>query len=298
MTIQELASFLEAQYTQYYSHYNYDNRYLRFSPINPENPRLTMIDWVNLTTRMLNEFYPDNQFIGNFESNSLPVYGARVYLNEEFKTREQLRWVKNITKLEFNKLYPSLMVQLYESGEMTFNNTKFGELYSFIIKNYSEIRRYFYNLLPQNFLNVSHLLKFYINYTYGVLGNGRFIECNNLGLVTEKCRNMLDSINDRYSNNVIYIDTDTIFFYKINQIPDVQEYLNQFDLEYELYDGYEGIFHERKRYIIYKDGQVQLHGVREFETRQESRLKREKRLSKKIELEETEETNFEVWNDE
>lgn len=162
-----------------------------------------------------------------------------IYINKE----EKEKYIKNIKKIEFKKLYPNIICKLINEGKIDTNIDEFFILYDFIIKNHESIRPYL-NDEPIKLFNIL------INFLYVVSGNSyNYVYFNNAHLI-------LDYIKVTFSQlfsigNVLYLDTDVIY-YNGNE-DEIIEKIDKLFLPYEIKDVYLSYFISKKNYIVIED---------------------------------------------
>ena len=148
----------------------------------------------------------------NFTTNE--SIGGKVWLNEKYT----LLPISNITILTFESVYPNLISKICNTNLENFNIvfSKLLELYS--TNNYTSLNEY-------------------INSTYGCLQNKQsIIYSNNIHLVPKTLTSIFNKLVKEFESNIIYIDTDQIFFRNFEEIKHRFEStmlsLNKYDLPY------------------------------------------------------------------
>lgn len=179
--------------------------------------------------------------------------GAKVWLNEQFTNA----MIHNIDIVFLNMVYPKIMSKVINT-----NAEHFNEVYSKLIEIYKEDK--------------FNALKNYINMVYGCLGNPKCdIYSNNIHLVPEILNKILSNILSEFSEYIIYIDTDEIYFRKFDEIKDrFEEYFNsenKYDLTYSIEKSKFGLFMKKKKFFIEQQGEIKMKGIRYFNDIGESR---------------------------
>ena len=164
-------------------------------------------DFNKIVKNLLDFFFERYEVNTGFFEREYP--GAWIFLNDKYKEK----WVNNIVKLTFTRLYPTVMDILSKEKRIEFNIGEFRILYEAITKNYSLIKQ---NSKIQE--NTKLLIKKFINYVYGASGNINF-------------------------------DTDTIF---LKPLPDyiLVNYIDPLNIPYEMEYNLSGTFIRPKKYAL------------------------------------------------
>lgn len=169
-------------------------------------------------------------------SSSETYRGGYCNLNDEFKDII----IENVNIIDFESLYPTILVGLYDNGLVG------------IEKNVIEKLRYF-------LLNKKILIKEDISLygEYKIFSNGLYgkIDKKYQKLISDYAYEMMLDIHNNNYSKIIYIDVDSIY-YKGNV--DISEYTG--GLKYSVSNiEYFSIF-GRKKYISYNLGQIKKSG--------------------------------------
>ncbi len=180
----------------------------------------------------------------NFTTNE--SIGGKVWLNEKYT----LLPISNITILTFESVYPNLISKICNTNLENFNIvfSKLLELYS---------------------TNKDTSLKEYINSTYGCLQNKQsIIYSNNIHLVPKKMTSLFNEILKEFESNIIYVDTDQIFFRNFEEIEHIFEStmirLNKYELPYFYEKSKFGLFKSKKSYIIEENSNIRIKGMNHY----------------------------------
>jgi len=173
---------------------------------------------------------------------NIKTYGGYNYINPHIKEVP----LKNVMKLNFNSLYPNIICGLVESElhETAKESVKKS------LEGFKENFEYFDSnkgILKLNDPQKYQELKTNINSFYGKLGflSSTDMAPNYPGFVIEYLRHYYDDLLKR-NQNVLYIDTDTIFY--AGEID-----LLGFNIPYDVESIDYIMFSEKKRYVMLKD---------------------------------------------
>ena len=152
--------------------------------------------------------------------------------------------------MTFESVYPNLISKICNTNLENFNIvfSKLLELYS---------------------TNKDTSLKEYINSTYGCLQNKQsIIYSNNIHLVPKKMTSLFNEILKEFESNIIYVDTDQIFFRNFEEIEHRFEStmlsLNKYDLPYFYERSKFGLFKSKKSYIIEENSNIRIKGMKHY----------------------------------
>jgi len=180
------------------------------------------------------------------KSNSRKNLQAHIDLNPKFENFH----IKNITEFTICSYYPTLIINddVNEISNYIGMKSVYEDLYLEYLKNRIGISK----------LELDVMIKKYINSVFGILGgNNNLIRSNiDLNSITEKGRLIMSEIQNKFSNNFIYSDTDCIYFYNYDDIKDeLSDYIEtNYNYLRTCVDFYHsGIFLSKKRYILYDE---------------------------------------------
>lgn len=105
--------------------------------------------------------------------------------------------------------------------------------------------------------------------TYGCLQNTKSaIYSKNIHLISIKLNKILSDILVEFKGHIIYIDTDKIIFRNFNEVQErFNSYfndLNKYELTYFTEKAKIGIFIRIKKYLIEKDNNIKIKGIKYF----------------------------------
>ncbi|MEM4066281.1 MAG: DNA polymerase domain-containing protein [Candidatus Micrarchaeaceae archaeon] len=234
---------------------------------NPKYMKQYLIDDVESTNELYKKFAPIMLYLANyaneelsniFDSSQTQILERALYKkikekghlifpksNEEYSLTESENYhggnskihakgyYKNVVKLDFTSLYPSIMldwkIKPEKDEEQAFYNTVYG-LYTERLKYKEQSKKYAKSdseedkELYTKYSNYSAALKILINSAYGLLGYrqrnsnkpaSRFSDIKQAALVTEIGRNLITSVEDlllKRGFTIIETDTDGIMF--------------------------------------------------------------------------------------
>lgn len=165
-------------------------------------------------------------------------YGGYLYINESYRGHI----IDDIKILNFESMYPHIMILLYEEGiieGITKNKVK-------VLSNIEveTIKNYLLNKIEVKEENISeyYKLKYYVNTLYGKLLSEKSVICFLIKKYLELIYNDLLSDN----NNIIYIDTDMIM--SRNEF-DPTKLMSCF-IPYTFEDIYTAFIDDKKKYIL------------------------------------------------
>lgn len=271
-------------------------------------------NWQGFILNILEEVYPDNKFVDCHRKTDDKLYGGKEWLNPKYKEKK----VEDILDFTFDRFYPEVIWNLYNKGDIHFNNNRLGDLLGDLLNiNHQDIESFVmerkgikiaFNYHDRDYSSIMYqhgsksadeiireqivseisiFKKVVINYFYGVLTNtykGRdTFYCDDSNLIPKYCINLLDIIIEKFKDDIIYVDTDQIFFRysknlnleKFKEILDITELPYSFENGKELLGNvfkelygmltfdygynslYDGIFMVYRKYILFrKDGSL------------------------------------------
>lgn len=244
--------------------FDYPIHYFQQTSLPPNQDRFTLKDYNKVIKTLLDAFYPGYDYSNpsdrRFKKKEDKVKGAVVFVNPLMSRK----WNINCKLIEFNSLYPNSILELYDTDRIEFNIREFGELFKILC----DVRRnYKKTISERNYL----FLKVLINYTYGVLhynGNDedRFLACSDPFLISSYSQDLFRSLITMESKNIIYVDTDQIYLYEINdRIKLFLKYFDNAGIPYEIEDIPQFMTIDPKKYIrIEKDGSLYSVGIKNY----------------------------------
>jgi hypothetical protein len=204
-----------------------------------------LIDFL-IKTQKVYEFFGYDFNLKPIRISPSETYGGKIWLNEDYANSA----VSNLEIITFTSVYPKLISKLAET-----NLERFNEVYSNLLEIYHSDR------------NIG--LKKYINMSYGCLGSPKCeIHSNNIHLVPKVLHKMLNDILSEFKGNIVYIDTDQIFFRNFDGVRErFEKYfnlINKYELTYFSEKSKFGLFVSGKRYIIEENGNITVRGLKHF----------------------------------
>lgn len=200
------------------------------------NIELSFMEWVELT---------DYSKLEESKVKIKESKGGYVFLNKNYQNAV----VTDITEVEIPFFYQNILCAL--STETDFHYYKYNEILN--------------NLL--NIKGKSDGLINYLNKIYGVLKNKECeFNCLNTHLIENKAHNLLIEIKNEFLSNILYIDTNKIYFKNFDEIEKRFKYLfEKYQLLYNLnFNKIEidyGIFLQKKKYILNQNKFTQIKGL-------------------------------------
>lgn len=169
---------------------------------------------------------------------------ATVWLNDDYINST----ISNLDIIEFELLYPKLIIKLLNT-----NLENFNEVFSKLLDYYHE--------------DIS--IEKYINSVYGHLGNPlSLIYSDNIPIVSIHANNIMRKIINEFKGHVIYVDTFQIFFRNFSEIKErfesVFNQLNKYDLTYSTTQSKFGLFIAKKQYLIEENNGIKIKGMQHF----------------------------------
>jgi len=252
-------------------------------------------NWYEVIINLLSEIYPEHKSVDIKRKKENKLYGGKIWLNPTFKGRK----VDDVLDFCFDRFFPEVIWKLYNQGDIHFNNNRLGDLLGdllnitiqdieFFVKEKDGIKRDFnyYDAdisgidVVQEFIisDIKIFKKIVINYFWGILSkqDGHFY-CDDISMLPKYCHNLLEIIIEKFKNDIVYLDTDEIYFRytknlnleKFKQILDLTKVPYTFSNGKELLgkvfkefggltfdDGYnslyDGVFLEIKKYFLFK----------------------------------------------
>jgi len=178
------------------------------------------------------------------------------YALVELNKFAQNKWVNDLTQIEFESYYPTILNMLNKKLKCNYNYTDFPVVYDTILQYYIN--------------NPSSNIKVWLNMAYGMLSGG----CTNIKCTTDICkkitffgRKILSDLQNEFNSNVIYVDTDMLFISHYDEISErLCLSLDKLNLKYKTNTNLSGIFLGKKKYIINNNNNniIQTHGIRQL----------------------------------
>lgn len=244
----------------------------QFKSILNDDPNVSRINfWNKIMLDLLDEYYPNNKYNGLENSEKIiilenPVIpfetadalhlnlAATVWLNSLYEKK----YITNIIKIEFEPLYPYTICKLYKDGDLKFNNTCIGDLYCFLVENH----------INSESGEVKQIIKFLINFLFGVLANGKLLfYSNDVSLITKYSNNMFSKLIKRFEEYIIYIDTDTIYINSDTILFDIIECINSVEIPYNVEKNLDGVFIREKQYMLFRENLIVKNKVIKYKKR-------------------------------
>lgn len=158
--------------------------------------------------------------------------GAMVAIKPTFARR----YVEDINMVYFNGFYPRIAC----SKKHNVNYQNFWELYEYCLDNYKSITD------PE----LKTRVKMFINLLFGCVNHPRCLLQSEIDMrsdITATGKSIVGNIYSR--NNVIYVDTDLLVFYKTSKVV-INSIMENINLPYTIEDTTNGIFFKPKQYIV------------------------------------------------
>lgn len=159
----------------------------------------------------------------------------------------------NIKRINFNKMYPYIIIKLLDEGKLKLNIKELHYIYKFIVENYD-------NIINNDNFNKDALLflKSLINGLCGVIMSYFNINVNDRKLIMEYPKKVLLELFTRY-DYVYYVDTDIIYLKEFNN--NIKNELDQLELPYNVENVLCSYFIQKKRYITEYNGKIKNVGI-------------------------------------
>lgn len=201
------------------------------------------------------EYFYIHQTAISITNNNL-ILGSVIKLNDNYKDK----LLYNVHKITFNKMYPNIISNLYEQGDIEFSIKEYGELYSFLVKNYTNIKTH-NDMVEYSKQSLNWLL----NTIFGLSVNNEYqgrksflLYHSNPNNVTEYSKETFNYIFEMF-DNIVYIDTDTIYYVGDNS--NFIGFLNLLYLPYTIDYDCNVWFFKLKKYIEEHNGVIKTHGI-------------------------------------
>lgn len=186
--------------------------------------------------------------------------GGLVEINKRFSGK----MIEGVTKVSFDSLYPSMI--LSEEEELC-NLKGLREVYEDLFLDYKK---------NKDGSDKYERIKEYINSMYGILGTlkpNSLIKTNiDTSIITRRSMYLLSTLKREFEGHYIYIDTDSIYFLRYNEIKDrLDEELDKMItrnkyLTYEITHHNKGIFLHKKKHILFdEDGSLKTMGIKSIQ---------------------------------
>lgn len=168
--------------------------------------------------------------------------GGFVELNSKF-TRVLL---KDIIKLSFKKLYTHLILQFYDEGLLSDDTMMF--VFDKLKTNIDNIKE----LLKKDILSDQDKIILYA--LYGYLGK---IDYHSANRISGYMNSIMDYYYNRYCDNILYIDTDTIFMSKFEG----ENFIKSIGIPYDVKEVNQIYLVSKKRFFIEEEGKISMKGL-------------------------------------
>lgn len=202
---------------------------------------LEKIDVEKQPNEHFEKFYEEHEY----DENQVMIKGSIL------KLKTTNLYVEDIKEYNLKSLYPNIFRLLYHNTE----KYDYYKYYVYILENRDIIDK---GLTTRE----KKLLKLYINYKFGWLS--RFGD-NTINEILSFSRNFIMSIfnNDKY-NDILYIDTDSIFAQNTTQTNDfiTNEFKKLFD--YDITHHFSILFLDKKKLMFFKKKPFKMWGIGEF----------------------------------
>ena len=225
------------------------------------------ISWYEVIIPILGEIYPDNKHQNIGRNIGEKQYGGKIWLNPIYKNK----FVEDILHFNFRRFFPEVIWNLYHKGDIKFNNNRIGDLIGdflnitdkdieYYVRNKEGIVISFNYHKPFNindaFIELSNIQKkiiqeikmfkrIIINYFYGLISNPKneVFYCEDFNIIPKYCHNLLNIIIEKFKDDIVYLDTDEIYFrYSKNlDLENFKKILEMTELPYDFENGIEYI---------------------------------------------------------
>lgn len=255
-----------------------DNLYAFLKSTNIKEEELESLnsEFNRIIKSLLDEFFPNWKAL-NITRTSPITQGGRCYID----SRCEEKIFNNITVLNFYNLYPNIIIKLSEECEeimdhsesdpfgeeswdvktdgLYWNVPEFFKLYKFIFESREELKAFGDSI-------INELVKILINHTYGSLAS-RYSTFYAFGAenISALGRNIMDIFINGYPNNVIYTDTDQVFFLNFDEIKEkVEKDLEKIGFEYDFRKINTLVLLKKKKYIESEDYNLKTKGMKKI----------------------------------
>lgn len=211
--------------------------------------------WHLLIDNLLNEFFENKT-----KNRSKRPYGIPLNYRGfcEFNKKYENIWVDNFNRITFKFLYPNIIIKLLDEGKIKFNIEELGILYKFLVLNYNNVKDLFnidkekclWKVIMNSMFGASKFWKALFYYFQFVDDNIIYNKNDEVDdLVTHYTETIFNKILYKYSNDIITIQTDQIYY--ISDIDsDFYNELDKLGIKYYIDYNYEGIFKGKHNYLI------------------------------------------------
>jgi hypothetical protein len=190
------------------------------------------------------KFYRDKKLQYNQKELSNTYWNhGNVYLNDSYKEKI----CTNVKMLEFNSMYPTLLIRLIDNDIIKLKNKKNYTVFKFLFTNRIKFK--------QN-IESYYIVKYFINFYYGVISHDSYI-CENFENFEIYKHLLYINIKNKLKNDLIYLDTDEFFYIDNN-------YTFEFGIPYEIKSVNSFIPFQKKKYIYYESNQIYFRGFKRY----------------------------------
>ena len=231
---------------------NYTSEQL-MSTLQDDPNRFRLPDYNKVIKKLLDYFFIDYDTSKSYVAEPLLI-GTTILVNEKIK----YKWLENFSCIEFYALYPNIMSKLWKEGKANFNIYEFGVMYNFFVENSKKIKSD-----PKISETGKMLFRFILNYTYGASLNHfsrSFISFDSVDKVPIYTKEVFEHIMEQNPHNIFYLDCDEIYLDYVS--PEVLSCIKSLGLPFTIENNINGMFMEKKKYIIQKGNIVRPRGLR------------------------------------
>jgi len=209
--------------------------------------RFNLKDYRLLVNDLVRYFFSDVTYTSH--ERTIDYVGAPICENKDNLDKV----VRNANELTFLSMYPNIILNLYDRGEVEFNIVEFPELYRFFVNNQNEIERH-----PESKKENKWLVRLMKNYLYGSSANKLTkVYVTNIDKVVEYYKETYGQLTD--IEGFLYADVDILYFE--NSAKDkILEIANSLDIPYEVKEDISFCYFNTRRYVSVVDGKIKVRG--------------------------------------
>lgn len=128
-------------------------------------------------------------------------------------------------KIVFNSLYFNTILILEDTKVIEFSSKEYKDVIMTLIKSAYKLRKI---AKAENKEHLSYLIKFLVNFTYGILGSAKFnVSVTNFNTIAEYSKPFFDKLVEEFPSSILKIYVDEIFILDLDTNEKLRKTLRQ-----------------------------------------------------------------------
>lgn len=221
---------------EFFNSLDYDVTYFDRVGSNPN--RFGLIDYRKVTMSIVEYFFDSYTYIKDISKGGWFI--APSFLNKN-KTN---KFIKNVSRINFKLMYPNIIVNLVESGDLKFNVVEYTDIYKFMVRNIDLIINH-----PKTKESTPFVLRSIINMLFhcSVNKHGGLIIIDNVNKVKDYYCGNHTSLS--LIDNVISTNIDELYFLDDGK-KTVENKIKNLGLPYSIEDDNIIYYFGKGRYVL------------------------------------------------